>query len=225
MSQLGQSELGGGGILCCVSGTVDRHVRLNFGRSMINTVAVTHNFPLSGDFCPLKSWRSGPSWGDILCGVSDTMDPHIPVNCGLCDKYVGRDAQVSLSGGYAPKGGKRPELRVIMCGVSATNDRHVRVNFGSCTINTVDVTHKLPHFGEVLTPLLGMLCPLLGHFIAPMDLHICVNFGQSGTKQWLAYANFSLSGSLCPQKGEAARVGGLIVRRRWYNGPTCSGEF
>jgi len=38
----------------CVSGTMDRHVRLNSGRSTINTVAVTHKFPLLWGFMTPK---------------------------------------------------------------------------------------------------------------------------------------------------------------------------
>jgi len=93
--------VGVGGILCCVSGTVDRHVRLNSGRSMINTVAVTHNFPLSGDFCPLK-WRSGPSWGGHI-----VREWYYGSTCSgkfwsLCNKYGGRDAHLSSTNSVIP---------------------------------------------------------------------------------------------------------------------------
>jgi len=53
-------------MLCCVSGTVDRHVRPNSGRSTINTVTVTHKFPLFWGLYPKVGKR--PELGEHIVG-------------------------------------------------------------------------------------------------------------------------------------------------------------
>jgi len=64
---------------------------------------MANRFPFFWGFMPPK-WYYGPA-----CSGKFWL---------LCDKYGGRDAQVSPSlGFYAPKGGKRPEFGDILCGV------------------------------------------------------------------------------------------------------------
>jgi len=53
-----------GDIVGGISGTKDRHVRVNFGCCAINALTVTHKFPFSGGLCP-QGRGSGPSWGHI----------------------------------------------------------------------------------------------------------------------------------------------------------------
>jgi len=90
------SSLSWGSILCCISGTVDRHVRPNSGRSTINTVAA-QVYPFLGVYTPKR--------GEVV-----RVGAHIVRHkryfgltysgkfWSLCSKYGGHNAQISPFG-------------------------------------------------------------------------------------------------------------------------------
>jgi len=164
------------------------------------------NSPFSGGYATkTPKGGNGPSWWDILCGVSGTMDWHVLEHFRCALNTVAVMHKFPLFWGLYSKTGGTARVRGYIVRRKWNYALTCSGKFGCCALNTVAVMHKFP-FSGVYTPKTGER-PELGDILCgvshTMHWHVRVNFGHCAINTVAMTHNFPFWGDFGPPSGDA----------------------